>query len=94
LKVFQSVDDKAPVVDVLDNPKDSTWPARLSPLAVPRVTSPVLVPELDPEKLEAVIAPEKLAAAAVIVPVRVGDADKTTFPVPVVDAAEMAVPFP
>ena len=56
---------------------------------MPTVPLKLPVPN-DPLKLPACTFPEKIAAAPLSVPVNVGEAEKTTLPVPVVPP--MAVP--
>ena len=57
LKVFQSVDESAPVpvVDAIES--ERTCPASVRPFGVPSVTSPELFPVDDPVKFVADIVP-------------------------------------
>lgn len=95
LKVFQSVEVRAPVVEVDAVPRDKTCPLSDSPSAVPSVTSPVLVPlRLLPPTVpvaateDGVIAPRLKVMAGVVVAV----ATVPETPLAVVTDTDVTVP--
>ena len=97
LNVFQSVELNAPVVEVLDNPRDNACAAKLKPFAVPILISPVFVPD----KLEPVIVPVAATLDGVIAPkvreiagVVVGVATVPLTPFADVTDTEVTVPEP
>lgn len=93
LNVFQSVELKAPVVDIDERARDKTCPGIDNPLAVPRVTSPVFVPERFDAPIVPVnvLLPLRLWVVLFTNPGTVAEAD-CMLSTPATSAAPLAVP--